>query len=137
MLKNWMLGEKPPEDELKARLGAVREKLWAQQMRMKEHKLPVLVLMEGWGTAGKGSCTGQVIRNIDPRFFKVATLEKKTEEEERKPFLSRYFSQIPEAGKFVFLDSGWMDEVTGLRLHGKLGRREYEMRIDKIGRAHV
>ena len=52
MLKNWMLGEKPPEDELKARLGAVREKLWAQQMRMKEHKLPVLVLMgrlgDGW-----------------------------------------------------------------------------------------
>lgn len=134
MLKNWMLGEKPPEDELKARLGAVREKLWAQQMCMKEHKLPVLVLMEGWGTAGKGSCTGQVIRNIDPRFFKVATLEKKTEEEERKPFLSRYFSQIPEAGKFVFLDSGWMDEVTGLRLYGKLGRREYEMRIDSIRR---
>ncbi len=25
MLKNWMLGEKPPEDELKARLGAVRD----------------------------------------------------------------------------------------------------------------
>ena len=48
--------------------------------------------------------------------------------------MSRYFSQIPEAGKFVFLDSGWMDEVTGLRLHGKLGRREYEMRIDSIRR---
>ena len=32
------------------------------------------------------------------------------------------------------MDSGWMDEVTGLRLHGKLGRREYEMRIDSIRR---
>ncbi len=134
MLKNWMMEEKPEEKELKARLNAVREKLWAQQMRMKEHKLPVLVLMEGWGTAGKGSCTGQVIRNIDPRFFKVATLEKKTEEEKRKPFLSRYFTQIPEAGKFVFMDSGWMDEVTGLRLHGKLSKGEYEMRLDSIRR---
>ncbi len=134
MLKNWMMEEKPEENELKERLNAAREKLWAQQMRIKEHKLPVLVLMEGWGTAGKGSCTGQVIRNIDPRFFKVATLEKKTEEEKRKPFLSRYFTQIPEAGKFVFMDSGWMDEVTGLRLHGKLSREEYEMRLDSIRR---
>ena len=87
MLKNWMMEEKPEENELKERLNAAREKLWAQQMRIKEHKLPVLVLMEGWGTAGKGSCTGQVIRNIDPRFFKVATLEKKTEEEKKKPIL--------------------------------------------------
>lgn len=134
MLKNWMMGEKPPESELKARLNTVREKLWAQQMLLKEHRLPVIVLMEGWGTAGKGSCTGQVIRNIDPRFFKVATLEKKTEEEKRTPFLSRYFARIPEAGKFVFLDSGWMDEVTGLRLHGKLSGKEYEMRLDSIRR---
>ena len=103
-------------------------------MVMKEHKLPVIVLMEGWGTAGKGSCTGQVIQNIDPRFFRAATLEKMREEEKRKPFLSRYFAQIPEAGKFVFLDSGWMEEVTGLRLRGKLEKKEYEMRLDSIRR---
>ena len=98
MLKNWMLGEKPPEDELKARLGAVREKLWAQQMRMKEHKLPVLVLMEGWGTAGKGSCTGQVIRNIDPRFFKVATLEKKNGGRGKKTLFEPLF--FPDSGSW-------------------------------------
>lgn len=123
MLKNRKMGEKPPSEELKERLKAARQKLWNQQMVMKEHKLPVIVLMEGWGTAGKGSCTGQVIQNIDPRFFRAATLEKMREEEKRKPFLSRYFAQIPEAGKFVFLDSGWMEEVTGLRLRGKLEKR--------------
>ena len=134
MLKNRKMGEKPPSEELKERLKAARQKLWNQQMVMKEHKLPVIVLMEGWGTAGKGSCTGQVIQNIDPRFFRAATLEKMREEEKRKPFLSRYFAQIPEAGKFVFLDSGWMEEVTGLRLRGKLEKKEYEMRLDSIRR---
>lgn len=134
MLKNRKMGEKPPSEELKERLKAARQKLWNQQMVMKEHKLPVIVLMEGWGTAGKGGCTGQVIQNIDPRFFRAATLEKMREEEKRKPFLSRYFAQIPEAGKFVFLDSGWMEEVTGLRLRGKLEKKEYEMRLDSIRR---
>ena len=47
MLKNRKMGEKPPSEELKERLKAARQKLWNQQMVMKEHKLPVIVLMEG------------------------------------------------------------------------------------------
>lgn len=134
MLKNRHVMDKPPEEELKERLTAAREKLEGLQNQIKEHKLPVLVLMEGWGTAGKGSTIGQVIRNIDPRFFKVAAMDKPTEDELRKPFLCRYFAKLPEAGKFMFLDSGWMDEVTRLCLHEKLKGQAYGMRIDSIRR---
>lgn len=134
MLKNVIFPEKPGEEELKARLKAAREKLAGQQTLIKEHKLPVLVLVEGWGTAGKGSVIGQMIRNIDPRFFKVAPMDQPTEEEGRKPFLCRYFTKIPEAGKFMFLDSGWMDEVTRNRVHGEMDQKTYEQRIDSIRR---
>jgi len=134
MLKNVIFPERPEEEELKKRLEEVREKLTARQTKMKEHKIPVLVLVEGWGTAGKGSVIGEVIQNIDPRFFKVATFDKPTEEERRKPFLCRYFTKIPEAGKFMFFDSGWMDEVTGAELRNKLKSKEYEQRIDSIRR---
>ena len=98
-------------------------------MMIKERGLPVLVLFEGWGTAGKGSVLGKVIRNIDPRFFKVAAMEVPTPEERRKPFLYRYFVKIPEAGKFMFLDSGWMDEVTGEYLDGTLKEKEYKKKM--------
>ena len=134
MLKNVIFPERPGEEELKARLKAAREKLAGQQTLIKEHKLPVLVLVEGWGTAGKGSVIGQMIRNIDPRFFKVAPMDQPTEEEKRKPFLCRYFTKIPEAGKFMFLDSGWMDEVTRTRVHGEMDQKTYEQRIDSIRR---
>lgn len=134
MLKNMNFAEKPEEDELKVRLKAAREKLAGQQMQLKEHKVPVLVLVEGWGTAGKGSIIGQLIQNIDPRFFKVASMEQPTEEEKRKPFLCRYFAKIPEAGKFMFLDSGWMDEVTRMRIHGEMNQKTYEQCIDSIRR---
>ena len=106
MLKNIVFMDKPEEDELKERLKKAREKLFGLQMQIKDHKVPVLVLMEGWGTAGKGSLIGQIIQNIDPRFFKVATMDQPTPEELRKPFLCRYFTKIPEAGKYTFLDSG-------------------------------
>ncbi len=134
MLKTVNIESKPQDDVLKARLDVAKEKLAAQQMLIKEHKLPVLVLVEGWGTAGKGSLIGELIENIDPRFFKVASMDIPTEEEKRKPFLCRYFTKIPEAGKFMFLDSGWMDEVTRMRLHGEMDNKLYEQRIDSIRR---
>ncbi len=134
MLKNFVFTNKPEEDELKERLKAAREKLFKQQTQLKEHKVPVLVLMEGWGTAGKGSVIGHIIQNIDPRFFKVATTDQPTEEENRKPFLYRYFARLPEAGKFMILDSGWMEEVTRKCLHGEMDKKTYDQRISSIKR---
>ncbi len=134
MLKQWNGSDKPYDEALAARLQMAREKLARQQMQVKEKKLPVLVLTEGWGTSGKGSCIGKIIKNIDPRFFKVASMEKTSEEELRKPFLYRHFIQIPEAGKFQFLDSGWMDEITADRLHKRITKEEYADRISSIKR---
>lgn len=125
---------KPEEEEIRVRLAAAKEKLAKQQLLIKEQKIPVLVLMEGWGTAGKGSVIGQVIQNIDPRFFKVESMGEKSEEERRKPFLYRYFKRIPEEGKFVFLDSGWMDEIVKDELHGKLSDEDYAKRIESVRR---
>lgn len=134
MLKNWIPAEKPDSEAMKERLEHEKEKLAVQQMKIKEHKLPVLVLIEGWAAAGKGSTVGLVIRNIDPRFFKVATMSAPTEEEKRKPFLYRHFIQIPEAGKFSFLDSGWMEEITMARVHGDMSDQEYAEKIESIKR---
>ena len=134
MLKNWNPAEIPSSEEVKNRLKKSRIRLYELQMKIKEHKLPVLVLFEGWGAAGKGSTIGKIIKNIDPRFFKVATMSAPTEEELRKPFLYRYMKQIPEAGKFTFLDSGWMDETIKDVLHNDLSEEAYDKRIDSIKR---
>ncbi|MCM1105354.1 MAG: polyphosphate:AMP phosphotransferase [Blautia sp.] len=134
MLTDWNKPQIPEREELEARLAAARTKLAACQTQLKEKKLPVLVLMEGWGAAGKGSVLGKVIRNIDPRFFKVATMDIPTPEEKRKPFLYRYFVKIPEAGKYMFLDGGWMDEITADRLSGTIDEEEYKKRIESVRR---
>ncbi len=75
-----------------------------------------------------------MIKNIDPRFFKVAAMSAPSEEELRKPFLYRYMKQIPEEGKFTFLDSGWMEETSGQVLRKELSGADYEKRIESIRR---
>ena len=134
MLREWKTAGQPDEEELKERLKAAEKKLEVYQLQMKEHRLPVLVLVEGWGAAGKGSLIGKVIRSIDPRFFRVAAMADPGEEEKRRPFLYRYMARIPQEGKFEFLDAGWLDETVKDRFYGRLNEREYGRRVESIRR---
>ena len=134
MLMNWKSQEIPEKEELNERLKKTRDRLYELQMQMKVNKLPVIILFEGWGASGKGSMIGKVIKNIDPRFFKVTTMATPTEDEQRRPFLYRYMKHIPESGKFTFYDSGWMEGTVMDYLKGYLEEDAYRKRIESIKR---
>ncbi|WP_026504594.1 polyphosphate:AMP phosphotransferase [Butyrivibrio sp. NC3005] len=133
MLNDFVKAEIPEEEELRGRLKQERDRLSSVQMKIKDAKLPVMVIFEGFNAAGKGAIIGKVIRCIDPRFFKVATMDRqRSEEEKRYPFLYRYVKEIPEAGKFRFFDTCWMDEVVEQVLEEKLTEEEYQKRVHSI-----
>ncbi len=135
MLENYTFGaDKRDKSECKAKLKERQLELSRLQQRLKEKKLPVIVLVEGWGAAGKGGLIHTLIRELDPRFFHVISLEQPTREERRWPFLKRFFDKIPAAGKIVFLDSGWLDQTAEERLRGELSDAEYERRLESIRR---
>jgi len=134
MLEDFVKARRPEDEELAAGIKAAREALNACQIKIKEAGLPVMVIFEGWGAAGKGSVLGRVIKSIDPRFFKVQTYAAPTAEEKRYPFLYRYIKDIPEKGKFTFYDTYWMEEITDARMDGSMSDAEYEERIDSINR---
>ncbi len=136
MLKDFARPSKPEKEEVSSRLDAEQAKLAANQIRIKEAKVPVMVIFEGWGASGKGSVLARVIKDLDPRFFQVACTDgKPTEEERRRPFLWRYMVEIPEEGQFKFFDTCWMEEVTRGRILGELDDDEYDQRIDSINTA--
>ena len=134
MLKDWTKPMKPSDEEIAARLKVQRELLAENQLKLKDGKVPVLICLEGWGAAGKGSLVGRIIRNLDPRFFSVESVRYSTEDEKRRPFLYKYFSRIPEAGRFAFLDGGWMREIVNDKLSGDLSGKEYRSRVDSVKR---
>lgn len=132
MLRDFVMAQKPDREELRSELESEREKLIANQLKVKDAGLPVMVIFEGWGSSGKGSVIGRVIKNIDPRFFKVRSMNPPTPEERRYPFMHRYFQYIPEAGKFVFFDRCWMEEVVSQQMSGALNDAEYRRRMRSI-----
>lgn len=133
MLEEWKFDRKKlDEAECKVRLKARRLDLAGLQQPIKGAGLPVIVLIEGWGASGKGSMIRSLIRELDPRGFLVRSVTMPTQEERRWPFLKRHFEAIPEQGKILFLDSGWMDETVRERLRGDLSDGEYQRRLESV-----
>ena len=91
-----MLKEFEDSGALKTEIKALRERLLAQQQLVRDQKLPVVVLVEGWAAAGKGS----LISEIDPRFYNVVSpvvLPEKEERYHKQPVLEpiwKYFLPI-------------------------------------------
>jgi polyphosphate:AMP phosphotransferase len=119
-------------DEKKQAIKQQSARLGKLQMELQRSHLPVIVLVEGWGTSGKGSRIGSMIRDLDPRFFQVISLSAPSPEELAKPFLCRHIKNIPENGKILFLDSGWMDESVRAMENGQLSVTEYAHRLEEI-----
>ena len=106
-----------------------RNELAARQQVISEKKLPVIVILEGWGASGKGSAIGSIIKYMDPRFFRVYNMDVISEDEKRRPFLYRHALRMPKNGQFSFFDGGVMDELTKAYLHKEIDKEEYEKRV--------
>ena len=109
--------KKAENDKLKAEIKELRASLMGMQQAIREKGLPILVLVEGWAAAGKGSLINELISEIDPRNYNVTSPVITPESEARYPFLYPYAKAIPENGKIMFYDSGWMEDCVRKYLH--------------------
>jgi len=127
--------ERPKQEEkssLKAEIKQLRARLIEQQQLVRDSKLPILVLVEGWAAAGKGSLINELISEIDPRFYNVTSPQVLPEAQERYPFLYQYAAAIPENGKIMFYDSGWMEGAVRKYLHRDITSSQYKKRIRAV-----
>ncbi len=118
--------------ELKAEIKQMREHLSGLQQTIRAKGLPIIVLVEGWAAAGKGSLINELISELDPRFYNVTSPVITPESESRYPFLYPYASAIPENGKIMFYDSGWMEDCVRKYLHREITQSEYKKRIRAV-----
>ena len=82
-------------------------KLGQLQRRLKEAGIPVLILFEGMGAAGKGTQINRLIQTLDPRGFDVYASNRPTEEENLRPFLWKFWTVTPENGRLDMDDRCW------------------------------
>jgi len=135
MLKEFVRPEDGFDKESrKAETKRLKKKVTALQPALREAKIPVIVLVEGWAAAGKGSLINDLISDIDPRFSAVFQYDSALRGAERYPFLYPFFAAIPENGKLLFMDGGWMERAVQEKLNGDKDEDAWQRRILSVNR---
>lgn len=111
MLEKIDLSKKMGKKEFKTVMDAETVRLGMLQRECKDLKIPVIIVFEGFGAAGKGTLINQLIQPLDPRGFKVYSIIGESEEEKMRPFLWRFWTKTPENGRIAIFDRSWYRRV--------------------------
>ena len=132
MLEQVDLTQRTEKDQYKKEAAGLKERLSSLQQEIKGAKLPVIILFEGWGAAGKGSLISKVIINLDPRGFQVYSIVPADSAESRKPLLWRYWTKIPQQGQISVFDRSWYQDISVAKLEENLSDEDIAARTASI-----
>ena len=110
----------------------LEQNLSALQQRIRDKKLPVIILLEGWGASGKGMLIADMIKMLDPRFFKVCSTMPANDAEKRYPLMKRFWTNIPAYGAMSIMDRSWYQELAIAKMEDDISDSEYERRIRSV-----
>lgn len=118
MLEQIDLTKKMSKKDYKARMDVLEAELSKLQRTCKNEKIPVMIVFEGFGAAGKGYQIGKLIQALDPRGFYVISTGKESEDERMHPFLWRFWTKTPAKGQIAIFDRSWYRKVLIDRFDG-------------------
>ena len=126
MLEKIDLSKKVDKKTYRRVMDEAEEKLGLLQRECKDAGIPVILVFEGMGAAGKGVQINRLIQALDPRGFDVYACDRPTEDEQMRPFLWRYWTKTPAKGRIAVFDRSWyrsvqVDRFDGLTPEDKLG----------------
>ena len=126
MLEKIDLSKKVDKKTYRRVMDEAEEKLGLLQRECKDAGIPVILVFEGMGAAGKGVQINRLIQALDPRGFDVYACDRPTEDEQMRPFLWRYWTKTPAKGRIAVFDRSWyrsvqVDRFDGLTREDKLG----------------
>jgi polyphosphate:AMP phosphotransferase len=105
----------------------------AQLVRGKKFKKQGLVLVfEGNDAAGKGGAIRRVTRAIDARQFNVMPVSAPKNEELARPYLWRFWNNIPRRGRISIFDRSWYGRVLVERVEKLISRTAWTRSYDEI-----
>lgn len=126
MLEKIDLSKKVDKKTYRRVMDEAEEKQGLLQRECKDAGIPVILVFEGMGAAGKGVQINRLIQALDPRGFDVYACDRPTEDEQMRPFLWRYWTKTPAKGRIAVFDRSWyrsvqVDRFDGLTREDRLG----------------
>lgn len=119
MLEKIDLSKKADKETYKQVMAEEGQRLAQLQRDCKASGVPVMIVFEGMGAAGKGVQINHLIQSLDPRGFSVYASNQSNEEEKMRPFLWRFWTKTPAKGRVTIFDRSWYRRVQIDRFSGE------------------
>ena len=132
MLEKVDLTKHMSKKEMKAPYEEACAKLSLLQRQCKDAGIPVMIVFEGIGAAGKGTQINSLIQPMDPRGFQVYATNRPTEDETMRPFLWRFWTKTPAKGRIAIFDDSWYRRVLTDRFDGITAPEDIETAFTDI-----
>ena len=85
----------------------------------------VIIVLEGWDTAGKTGAIQKITENIDPRTYRVHAINAPNDTEKSYHYLWRFWQKLPEKGQIAIFDHSWYGRVLNDRVEGNCTDKEW------------
>ena len=92
----------------------------------------LVVAFEGNDAAGKGGAIRRVRAALDPRRFRVHGVAAPTDEERARPYLWRFWRNIPRRGDTTIFDRSWYGRVLVERVEGFAAEDDWRRAYQEI-----
>jgi len=106
------------QDDYKKQLKQYQLQLLNMQLRLREKKHAVILVMEGPDAAGKGGAIKRVVERLDPRLVRVYSIIKPTPEENQHHYMWRFWNKLPAYGQLTVFDRSWYGRLLVERVEG-------------------
>ncbi len=104
--------------------------LLSRRRRFASHS--VVVVFEGMDAAGKGGAIRRITAALDARQYRVVPISAPTPEELARPYLWRFWFQLPPRGNYTIFDRSWYGRVLVERVRGLASRPDWQRAYGEI-----
>ncbi len=125
-------GEAPSDDEYDAELERLQGRLALLSRRKQFERHAVVVACEGMDAAGKGGAIRRVTAALDARQFRVVPISAPTPDELARPYLWRFWLNVPPRGTYTIFDRSWYGRVLVERVRGFAKAPDWQRAYDEI-----
>jgi polyphosphate kinase 2 (PPK2 family) len=97
--------------EYKPRIEWLQERLLDLQTVCWKEKIASVILFEGWDAAGKGTVVTALTQRLEPRGFRLYSIQAPRSYEASMPWLWRFWNKLPNYGEIAIFDRSWYGRV--------------------------
>jgi polyphosphate:AMP phosphotransferase len=131
-LPTVLRGERVAEEDYDRRLEALQGRLAMLSRRRRFAKRAVVVAFEGMDASGKGGAIRRITAALDARQCRVVPISAPTPEELARPYLWRFWFQLPPRGNYTIFDRSWYGRVLVERVRRLAARADWRRAYEEI-----